>query len=328
MSSEKPEEAKKVSRRNLLKGLGAGVLVGAVAVAGVENMMVIPSMPSKTSTVPGGTSTVTSTVPGGTSTVTSTSTTTVTGTAPAAVTATLSASSGTIQAGASVTFTATPGGGTSPYTISIDCGDGTTLTASGAHTYAAAGNYTALLTVADSKGSKAYATASLAVIAPAGSVSLVTLVVNGESYTLPLQSNWTLQDVLHDQLGITSVKAMCTGKGECGSCAVIVDGRAILSCMALAIELDASLGHSIQTAEGIATSGHPIVQSWADFDAMQCGYCAPGAVVTAKALLDKIPKPTSDQVNQALSGNLCVCGTYPQWSLATLDAASKVKGGS
>jgi aerobic-type carbon monoxide dehydrogenase small subunit (CoxS/CutS family) len=184
------------------------------------------------------------------------------------------------------------------------------------------------VTGTDSKGAKGYATAMVVVSALGGSTSMVTLNVNGHPYTLAVPSNRTLQDVLHDQMGFTSVKSMCTGQGACGSCAVIVDGRAILSCMALAVALDASAGHTIQTAEGIAASGHPITQSWADMDAMQCGYCSPGAVVSAKALLDSNPTPTSDQVMQALAGNICVCGTYQYWPNAVLDAAKKLKGGS
>ncbi len=162
----------------------------------------------------------------------------------------------------------------------------------------------------------------------AGATVPVTLSVNGVPYYVNVLPNRTLQDVLHDQMGFTSVKAMCTGKGACGSCAVIVDGRAIISCMALAVALDASAGHTIWTAEGIAASGHPITQAWADADAMQCGYCSPGAVVTAKALLDSNPSPTSAQVMQALSGNLCVCGTYQYWPTAVLAAAKTLKGGS
>lgn len=305
MSTEKDEEKKTQSRRNFLKGAGAGVVVGAVAVAGIEEGIRLPAMQTI-----GGTSTVTTTVGLG------------------AVTVSLTATPGTIQAGSSVTLTATPSGGTTPYTASINCGDGSTLTASGSHTYAAAGNYTALVTVTDSKGAKGYATAMVVVSALGGSTSMITLNVNGHPYTLAVPSNRTLQDVLHDQMGFTSVKSMCTGQGACGSCAVIVDGRAILSCMALAVALDASAGHTIQTAEGIAASGHPITQSWADMDAMQCGYCSPGAVVSAKALLDSNPTPTSAQVMQALAGNICVCGCYQYWPNAVLDAAKKLKGGS
>jgi carbon-monoxide dehydrogenase small subunit len=305
MSTDKDEEKKRQSRRNFLKGAGAGAIVGAVAVAGIEEGIRLPGMQ-----LIGNTTTVTSTVGLG------------------AVTVSLTATPSAIQAGSSVALAATPSGGTAPYTVSISCGDGSTLTANGSHTYAAAGNYTALVTVTDSKGAKGYATAFIAVSGLAGASTTVSLNVNGHLYSVPVLPNRTLQDVLHDQMGFTSVKSMCTGKGGCGSCAVIVDGRAILSCLALAVALDASAGHKIQTAEGIAASGHPITQSWADMDAMQCGYCSPGAVVSAKALLDSNPSPTRDQVMQALAGNLCVCGTYQYWPNAVLDAAKKLKGGS
>jgi aerobic-type carbon monoxide dehydrogenase small subunit (CoxS/CutS family) len=301
MSTENKEDKKKQSRRDFLKGAGAGAVVGAVVLAGVEEGVRIPAM----ELIPG-TSTTTTTTP---------------------LAASLSASPATVSAGSAVQFSVTPGGGTPPYTLSIDCGDGSKLTAAGSHAYAGAGNYTALLTVTDSKGAKTMATATVTVNAlppPAGAISTIALEVNGRAYTVPVQNNWTLQQVLHDQLGITSVKDMCSGKGECGSCSVIVGGRPVLSCMSLAVEFD---GGKVQTVEGIAAAGHPIVQSWADFDGMQCGYCTPGAVVTAKALLDRNPSPTKDDVNEFLSGNLCVCGTYPQWSKAALDAAAKVKGG-
>jgi carbon-monoxide dehydrogenase small subunit len=295
LSSGKPDEAKKVSRRDLLKGLGAGAVVAGVAVGGVEEYRILNMAPPAP---------------------------------PPAVTAAITASPTTIQAGGSVTFSATPGGGTPPFTLSIACGDGTTLTAAGAHVYASAGNYTALLTVTDKAGVKAMAAATVtvnALPAPPPALLTIALELNGKSYAaVPVQGYQTLQQLLHDQMGVTSVKDMCSGKGECGSCSVIVGGRPVLSCMTLAIECD---GAKVQTAEGIAISGHPITQSWADFDAMQCGYCAPGAIVTAKALLDRNPSPASADVLEALSGNLCVCGTYPQWPKAALDAAAKVKGG-
>jgi aerobic-type carbon monoxide dehydrogenase small subunit (CoxS/CutS family) len=152
----------------------------------------------------------------------------------------------------------------------------------------------------------------------------ITLTINGKTYELyDVKPNTTLQELLHDQLGITSVKDMCTGKGECGSCTVLIDGRPVLSCMTLAIECD---GKKIWTAEGIAEQNPELIQAWCDFDAMQCGYCTPGVIVTAKALLDRNPNPTKEEILDFLSGNLCMCGTYPQWPKAVQQVAKKLGG--
>ena len=128
--------------------------------------------------------------------------------------------------------------------------------------------------------------------------------------------------MIHDQLGLTGVKMFCD-RGACGSCTVIMDGRAILSCMTLAIECD---GKTIETAEGIAQARHPLIDSYVKHHAMQCGYCTPGFITTAKALLDKNPEPNEKEIMQALAGNLCRCGTYPQHPKAVLEAARTLKG--
>ena len=155
------------------------------------------------------------------------------------------------------------------------------------------------------------------------SEALVELVVNGETYGLRVQSNWTLQHVLHNELGLTGAKDFCD-RGVCGSCAVIMEGRPILSCMTLAIECE---GKAIETIEGIAKSGHPLIEAYVEHHCMQCGYCTPGFVVTAKALLDKNPDPREEEVKEALAGNLCRCGTYPQHVKAVLEAANNLKRG-
>jgi aerobic-type carbon monoxide dehydrogenase small subunit (CoxS/CutS family) len=155
------------------------------------------------------------------------------------------------------------------------------------------------------------------------SEALIELVVNGETYELRIQSNWTLQHVLHNELGLTGAKDFCD-RGVCGSCAVIMEGRPILSCMTLAIECD---GKAIETIEGIAKAGHPLIEAYVKHHCMQCGYCTPGFVVTAKALLDKNPDPNEDEVKEALAGNLCRCGTYPQHVKAVLEAANNLKRG-
>lgn len=148
----------------------------------------------------------------------------------------------------------------------------------------------------------------------------IILVVNGESYEVRVQSNWTLQYVLHNELGLIGTKELCD-QGACGACAVILDGRAVLSCMTLAIECD---GKTIETVEGIARASHLLVEAYVKHSCMQCGYCTPGFIVTAKALLDKNPNPTEEEVKEALVGNLCRCGTYPQHIIAVLEAANNL----
>lgn len=150
---------------------------------------------------------------------------------------------------------------------------------------------------------------------------LIKLMVNGQAFELKVEPEWTLYTLIHDKLGLTGVKMFCD-RGACGSCTVIMDGRPILSCMTLAIECD---GKTIETAEGIAEGKHPLVESYIKHHTMQCGYCTPGFITTAKALLDKNPNPTEEDVREALGGNLCRCGTYPQHSIAVLEAAENLK---
>lgn len=149
---------------------------------------------------------------------------------------------------------------------------------------------------------------------------LINLTINGEAYQLMVEPQWTLYQVIHDKLGLTGAKMFCD-RGACGSCTVIMDGRPILSCMTLAIECD---GMNIETVEGIAEQQHPLVEEYVEHHCMQCGYCTPGFLVTAKALLDKVPDPDEEAVKQALAGNLCRCGTYPQHVKAVLEAAKKL----
>ena len=149
---------------------------------------------------------------------------------------------------------------------------------------------------------------------------VITLTVNGDVYELNVQANWTLDYVLRDKLGLTGTKEFC-GQGACGACAVNIDSRAILSCMTLAIECD---GKSIETVEGIARANHPLIEAYVNHHCMQCGFCTPGFVVTAKALLDKNPGPTIDEIKEALVGNLCRCGTYPQHIKAVQEASRRL----
>ena len=151
----------------------------------------------------------------------------------------------------------------------------------------------------------------------------ISLTINGQRFETKVEPNMTLYNLIHDQIGLTGVKLFCD-RGACGSCTVIMDGRPILSCMTLAIECD---GTTIETVEGIATSGHPLIETYVKHHAMQCGYCTPGFVVTAKALLDRNPDPTEEEIREALSGNLCRCGTYPQHPKAVAEAAKLLQGG-
>jgi aerobic-type carbon monoxide dehydrogenase small subunit (CoxS/CutS family) len=159
---------------------------------------------------------------------------------------------------------------------------------------------------------------------PVVSEELIALTVNGNPVQLRIHSNWTLQYVLQYKLGLSGTKAFCT-EGACGACAVIVDGRAVLSCMTLAIECE---NKKIETIEGIARAKHPLIEAYIKYSCMQCGYCTPGFIVTAKAFLDKNPDPTAEEVKVALSGNLCRCGTYPQHIKAVLEAAKILRGGN
>jgi len=154
-----------------------------------------------------------------------------------------------------------------------------------------------------------------------GSANLIKLTVNGRLYELNVEPRWSLQKTLQEKLGFMSIKTMCGGLGQCGSCSVIVNGKPILSCMALAIECD---GAEIETAEGFAEAEHPIVQAYIKNHCMQCGYCTPGFIVTAKALLDHNPNPTKEEIIEALGGNICRCGTYPAHIIAVQEAASKL----
>lgn len=151
----------------------------------------------------------------------------------------------------------------------------------------------------------------------------VRLLVNGESHSISVQPQWTLLYVLQEKLGLTGSKEFC-GEGACGACTVIMDGRPVLSCMTLAIECEA---RTIETVEGIAKAEHPLIEAYVKHSCMQCGFCTPGFVVTAKALLDRNPDPTVEEIKEAMVGNLCRCGTYPAHIKAIQEAAAVLRGG-
>jgi aerobic-type carbon monoxide dehydrogenase small subunit (CoxS/CutS family) len=162
-------------------------------------------------------------------------------------------------------------------------------------------------------------------IPTSAALNLVKYTVNGQEYDLQVEPQETLHDVLREKLGFLSLKDMCTGWGACGSCSVIVGGRPILSCMGLAIEFDGSV---METAEGLHNIKHPLIDAYVKNYAMQCGYCTPGFIVTAKALLDHNPNPTVEEIREALGGNLCRCATYPRHVPAVQAAAAILRGGS
>ena len=165
---------------------------------------------------------------------------------------------------------------------------------------------------------------SLRTAHPGVAVPVVTsLNVNGRQYDLVIEPHWTLQRTLQYKLGLTGAKQMCD-RGVCGSCTVIIDGRAVLSCTTLAVECQ---GKKIETVEGIAADPkwRPLIQSYCKWDAMQCGYCTPGFVVSAKAFLEKNPDPTEEEARKALAGNICCCGTYPRHPVAIIEAARTMK---
>jgi aerobic-type carbon monoxide dehydrogenase small subunit (CoxS/CutS family) len=151
----------------------------------------------------------------------------------------------------------------------------------------------------------------------------IGLSVNGKEYQVQVEPEESLRDCLREKLGYLSVKDMCLGHGACGSCTVIMDGRPILSCLTLAIECD---GRKIETAEGIALSRHPLIETYIMNYCMQCGYCTPGFLCTSKALLDRNPDPTEADIREALAGNLCRCATYLQHIPAVHQAARALKG--
>jgi len=148
---------------------------------------------------------------------------------------------------------------------------------------------------------------------------LVTLVVNGDEYTVAVKANTLLVNVLRDLLDLTGTKKGCE-LGDCGSCTVLLDGRPVNSCLVLAVEAD---GHEVTTIEGVSQNDKldRIQESFIENAAIQCGYCTPGMILSAKALLTRNPHPTEREVREAIAGNLCRCTGYVNIVKAILAAA-------
>lgn len=135
----------------------------------------------------------------------------------------------------------------------------------------------------------------------------VTLRINGKEHTVDVPADMPLLWALREKLNLTGTKYAC-GIGECGSCTVLVDGRAVKSCMLPTVKM---AGREITTIEGLSPDGnHPVQQAWQEEDVPQCGYCQGGQILSAVALLDKNPEPDDDDIDKAMSGVLCRCGTY------------------
>jgi carbon-monoxide dehydrogenase small subunit len=136
----------------------------------------------------------------------------------------------------------------------------------------------------------------------------IKLTVNGAPLELEVPAKKLLIDLLREDLGLTGTKAGC-GEGECGACTVLLDGKAVCSCMLLAVEAD---GSRVTTIEGLAEGGrlHPLQEAFIREGAAQCGYCTPGMILAAKALLDENPHPSQAEIKMALAGNFCRCTGY------------------
>jgi aerobic-type carbon monoxide dehydrogenase small subunit (CoxS/CutS family) len=172
---------------------------------------------------------------------------------------------------------------------------------------------------------KAEAAAEPKLVGP-GAVAM-SLNINGQARKVSVEPRTTLADVLRDELELTGTKVVCD-RGACSACTVYLDGTPVCSCMTLAID---TVGRQIRTIEGLAEGNrlHPVQEAFVEHDALQCGFCTPGMVMSCAALLRRKPNPTEEDVRQAVSGNLCRCGTYPKVIEATLAAARQagtVKG--
>jgi len=152
----------------------------------------------------------------------------------------------------------------------------------------------------------------------------ISFTLNGETTEIAFAPHKTLLEVLREDLALTGTKHGCE-LGECGTCAILVDGRAILSCLMLGLDAE---GREVKTIEGMAQGAelHPLQHTFADLGAAQCGYCSPGFLLVAEELLKKKPHPTRSEIQEALSGNLCRCTGYIKIYEAVELAAAKMRG--
>ncbi len=150
----------------------------------------------------------------------------------------------------------------------------------------------------------------------------ITLVVNDQEYELMAAPNRTLSQVLREDLGLTGTKQGCQ-VGDCGSCTVLLDGQPVNSCLVLAVQVS---GRRVDTIEGVADGNrlHPIQEAMVEHGAIQCGFCTPGMILSAKSLLERNPSPSTGEIRQALSGNLCRCTGYQKIVEAVADASQKM----
>jgi aerobic-type carbon monoxide dehydrogenase small subunit (CoxS/CutS family) len=150
----------------------------------------------------------------------------------------------------------------------------------------------------------------------------LTLTVNDIAYTIYVEPNSTLLDVLRDKLGLTGTKKSCN-EGECGACTILMDGKPVASCLVLAVDAQ---NKKITTIEGLADGEklHPLQESFVKHGGIQCGFCTPGMIMSAQALLDENPDPTSLEVRKGISGNLCRCTGYQQIIDSILAAAKSM----
>ena len=151
----------------------------------------------------------------------------------------------------------------------------------------------------------------------------IKLRVNGRTFRVSVEPRWTLLDVLRNQLDLTGTKRVCD-RGECGACTVLRDGLLVYSCLTLAVDAQNA---DLQTIESLSADGklHPIQEAFVQHDALQCGFCTPGMVMACKALLDRNPNPSLDDIKDGLAGNLCKCGTYPKIFRAVQNAAAQMR---
>ncbi|MEW6266715.1 MAG: (2Fe-2S)-binding protein [Thermodesulfobacteriota bacterium] len=153
----------------------------------------------------------------------------------------------------------------------------------------------------------------------------ISFFINDLSVSTAVEPHWTLLRVIREHLLLTGTKEGC-GQGECGSCTVLVDGRAVNACLFLAVD---AAGKRVTTIEGLASNGrlHPLQRAFVEKGAIQCGFCTPGMILAAKALLDENPAPSEEEIRRALAGNLCRCTGYAKIIEAVKTAAAGMTGG-